>query len=104
VPSDHLVTVGSQESPPTVEDVLAQLPNASIFHFACPIDQDDNDPLRIGLFLREGQLLQIRQVMEQQKSNAPFAYLAETRSWNEATALAESLLYCGFCGVVAQKW
>jgi len=94
----------------SVKDVMLSLATTSIAHFACHGTQNTHHPLESALFLQDGQL-RVSQIMEQPMPNASLAFLnaCETAMGDEnlpdeVIHLGATLLFAGFCGVVATMW
>ncbi|KAJ6543772.1 CHAT domain-containing protein [Mycena vulgaris] len=113
VPNQWLTTLVNG----TVESAQIHLPGSSIVHFACHGVQD-KEPLNSGLILTDGSL-RISDIMHrpeedhalEMKKSMSLAFLSacetamgdKTRP-DEAMHLAATLLFAGFCGVVATMW
>ena len=106
VPSEDLVRLMHR----SVKEVVSHLPSASIVHFACHGQQNTQNPLESALLLQDGPL-SISQIIQQSIPNASLAFLSacETAMGDEAVPdeaihLGATLLFAGFCGVVATMW
>ena len=93
-----------------VKDVISRLPEASIVHFACHGQQNTCNPLESSLFLQDGQL-KVSQIMQQSMPNPSLAFLSACETAmgdenlpDEVIHLGATLLFAGFCGVVATMW
>jgi CHAT domain-containing protein len=99
-------------------EVLKNLQESSIVHFACHGIQDTRNPLDSGLMLSDG-CLKVSQIMHRSDSDntegtrkamsLAFLSACETAKGDkitpdEAMHLAASLLFMGFRGVVATMW
>ena len=110
VPSEWLTTLGTKDSPSSVEKVLTSLSTASFVHFACHGAQDFKKPLESALLLRDGPL-KITQIMQRRMPNASLAFLSacetargDDKTPDEAMHIAATLLFAGFRGVVGTMW
>lgn len=94
----------------SVKDVISHLPVTSIAHFASHGLQNVQNPLESALLLQDGQL-KVSQIMEQPMLNASLAFLSACETAmgdknlpDEVIHLGSTLLFAGFCGVVATMW
>jgi CHAT domain-containing protein len=117
VPNQWLNTLGDT-TPATVKPALVHLQQSSIIHFACHGTQDLENPLDSGLILSDGRL-KVSEIMRRPDGNntldirkpmsLAFLSACETAKGDktipdEAMHLAATLLFAGFCGVVATMW
>ena len=93
-----------------VQEVLDNLPTASILHLACHGEQDAIDPLRSGFCLRNGRLA-IGELMKINLRHAFFAFLSacetakgDSKQPDQAVHLAAAILFVGFRSVIATIW
>lgn len=101
-------------------EVVKNLQESSIVHFACHGSQDSKNPLESGLMLSDG-CLKLSQIMRRPETNETeteggkkymslaFLSACETAKGDDSTPdeamhLAATLLFAGFCGVVATMW
>ncbi|KAJ7205706.1 CHAT domain-containing protein [Mycena pura] len=99
-------------------EVVKNLQESSMVHFACHGIQDSENPLESSLMLSDGRL-KVSQIMRRQESDYPegsgkpmsLAYLSacetakgENSIPDEAMHLAATFLFAGFRGVVATMW
>ncbi|KAF8180680.1 CHAT domain-containing protein [Mycena galopus ATCC 62051] len=117
VPSQWLTALGDV-TPATIKPALLHLEDSQIMHFACHGTQDFERPLASGLILTDGRLKVSEIMRSPQRDNAldvkkpmslAFLSACETAKGDndvpdEAMHLAASLLFAGFCGVVATLW
>lgn len=110
LPNKCLVRLGIPDVPALVEEVISQLPTASIAHFACHGQQNVHNPLDSALILQDGQL-KVSQIMQQSMPYAVLAFLSACETAmgdknlpDEAIHLGATLLFAGFRGVVATMW
>ncbi|KAJ7120831.1 CHAT domain-containing protein [Mycena epipterygia] len=114
VPKEWLTALLS----PTGSEVVENLQESSIMHFACHGIQDSNNPLDSGLMLSDGRL-KVSQIMHKPLNvnregtsklmSLAFLSACETAKGDgstpdEALHLAGTLLFTGFRGVVATMW
>lgn len=105
-----VVQLGVPNAPAVIASVLSQLPAATIVHFACHGIQDRADPLNSALILKDG-MLTISEIMKQPYPNGSLAFLCACETAmgaanlpDEAMSLGASLIFSGFCNVVATMW
>ncbi|KAJ6554774.1 CHAT domain-containing protein, partial [Mycena capillaripes] len=94
------------------------LPKSQLMHFACHGTQDLEHPLNSGLILTDGRLT-VSEIIRQRKGDAAvdvqksmslaFLSACETAKGDrtvpdEAMHLAATLLFAGFCGIIATMW
>ncbi|KDR77212.1 hypothetical protein GALMADRAFT_139224 [Galerina marginata CBS 339.88] len=110
VSGDALITFGVPGAPAGIEDVASGLSDASIVHFACHGAQDGLNPLDSGLKLMDG-LLKVSRIMKEKMPNGALAFLCACETAmgdetmpDEAISLGASLLFSGFCHVIATMW
>lgn len=113
-----LTILGDEPSPDfpnsletTVENVVKNLPSASIVHFACHGSQDLLNPLNSSLILSHGVKLSLPTIMNTPTPNAALAFLCacETakgaaKTMDEALNVSATMLFAGFRGVVGTMW
>ena len=94
----------------TKQDVLDNLPDASILHLACHGYQDPISPLDSG-FIMKDEMLSVSSLMSMKLPNAFLAFLSacETAKGDEkqpdqAIHLAATMLYAGFKSVIGTMW
>jgi CHAT domain-containing protein len=94
----------------TIQDVIRGLKDAHLFHISSHGNQDMKNPLESHFVLHDEDLT-IEQIKNADTPNALFAFLSacETATGDivyldQAVHLAASLLWCGFCGVLATMW
>lgn len=109
VPPLALTKYGIPGVPANAEAVLADLPGASIVHFACHGVQHSHNPLESSLILEDR--LKVSRLMELDMSNARFVFLdacqtaaADDTLPDEPIHLAATLLFAGFHSAVATLW
>ncbi|TFY51795.1 hypothetical protein EVG20_g10832 [Dentipellis fragilis] len=109
VSSSVLQSYGISGRPAHVENVVAQLPTASIVHFACHGVQNPYNPLDSALLLEEQ--LKVTRLMELQIPHASLVFLSacqtamgDDRLPDEAMHLAATLLFAGYRSAVATLW
>lgn len=95
----------------TIENVVKNLPSASIVHFACHGVQDLDKPLESGLILSDEVKLTLPTIMSTPTPNAELAFLCacETakgvaKSEDEVLHVAATMLFAGLRGVVGTMW
>ena len=95
----------------TVENVVKNLPDASILHLACHGTQDLTNPLDSAFILANSQKLTIDELMKHHLPNAHIAILSachtasnDTQQPDESVNLASALLFLGFSSILATKW
>ena len=100
--------VGAQAA--RLQDVYDLLPQASIVHIACSIDQDDLDPLNSGFCFSDGRLT-IAALMRLKVEKGLIAFLSACDAAKEAGEQSEqgihpaaAMLFVGFPSVVATMW
>ncbi|KAJ6514335.1 CHAT domain-containing protein, partial [Mycena vitilis] len=111
VPKEWLTTLGTPESPASVDKVIAQFSASSIIHFACHGTQDKISPLENSLLIGDGRL-KVSRIMETvPASSMGLAVLSACETAmgaqetpDEAMHLAATLLFAGFRSVVATMW
>jgi CHAT domain-containing protein len=120
IPKEWLTSLGTVESPATVETVLQHLQTSSIIHFACHGIQDKQKPLQSALLI-DSDRLTMSQIMktsgfahdrpENPGKHLGLAFLSacqtasgDKKAPDEAMHLAATLLFAGFRSVVATMW
>ena len=122
IPAEWLTSLGTVESPASVETVLRHLLISSIIHFAGHGIQDIQKPLQSALII-DGDKLTVSQIMKMSgvshdgptKRNSTkhmaLAFLSacqtatgDEKTPDEAMHLAASLLFAGFRSVVGTMW
>ena len=95
----------------TVEEVLALMKEADWVHFACHGTQDSVSPTESGLFLADGRLLKISDIIALSRPHGGLAFLSacqtamgEERLSDEAIHIAAGMLFAGYGGVVGTMW
>lgn len=118
VGSQSLTILGDNPNPhfpnppkATIENVVKNLPSASIVHFACHGAQDLDKPLESSLILSEEVKLTIPTIMNTPMPHAELAFLCacetakgDAKSEDEALHIAATMLFAGFRGVVGTMW
>jgi CHAT domain-containing protein len=94
----------------SVEDILSHLLTTSIAHFACHGLPNTQSPLDCALLFQDDQL-KVSQIMQQSISNVSLAFLSACKTAmgddnvpDEVMHLGATLLFSGFCRVVATIW
>jgi len=107
----HLETLGTTESPTTIEAVLSHISRASIAHFACHGMQKYKKPLESALRVLPTDHLEISSIMKIPHLNASLAFLSACQTAtgdekvpDEAIHIAAAMLFAGFRGVVGTMW
>ncbi|KDQ58370.1 hypothetical protein JAAARDRAFT_665956 [Jaapia argillacea MUCL 33604] len=122
VDNHALVRYGIPEAPARVSDVLAEIPTASIVHFACHGRQDAHStdpflvktrsqgPLNSALMLEDGPL-KVTQIMELALKHESLVFLSACQTAvgdqslpDESIHLAATMLFAGFRGAVGTLW
>lgn len=110
IPNNRLVSLGTPGVPALVDDVYNGLPASSIVHFACHGTQDRSNPLNSGLHVHKG-MLTISKILQQPPTRGSLAFLCACQTAmgdenvpDEAMSIGASLLFAGFCSVVATMW
>jgi CHAT domain-containing protein len=76
IPAHSLIKLGTPDSPPAnVDAVVNGLSTASIVHFACHGEQDDEKPLKSALILQDGRL-PVSRIMQQPLPGGSLAFLS----------------------------
>lgn len=109
VPRQALTKYGVPGTPANVEQVLTDLPGASIVHFACHGIQHPHNPLESALILEDW--LKVSRLMELDMPNARLVFLDACQTAavddtlpDEPIHLAATLLFAGFHSAVATLW
>jgi tetratricopeptide (TPR) repeat protein len=107
--SGRLIKFGSHGPPASPDDVVAELPTASVVHFTCHGNQDDANPLDSCLFLESP--LTISRIMGTRMPRASLAFLNACKTAmgdeivpDEAINLAVAFWYTGFSSVIGTMW
>jgi CHAT domain-containing protein len=107
----HLETLGTTESPTTIDTVLSHIPRASIAHFACHGTQNYEKPLESALRVLPTDHMKISSIMKIPRLNASLAFLSACQTAtgdegvpDEAVHIASAMLFAGFRGVVGTMW
>jgi CHAT domain-containing protein len=94
----------------TAQDVMNDLKNAHLFHISSHGSQDRKKPLD-SCFVLHTEDLTIEKIKNADTPDALFAYLSACQTAagdknhpDQAVHLAASMLWCGFCGVLATMW
>lgn len=100
---------GLQNQPAQVQDIISQLPTASIAHFACHGVQNLHDPLDSALVLNER--LSVAQLMRLKVPHSSLVYLSACQTAmgddelrDELMHLAAVFLFAGYSSAVATLW
>ncbi|KAJ3485222.1 hypothetical protein NLI96_g5096 [Meripilus lineatus] len=95
----------------TVKNVLEVLPKASILHLACHGEQDRYNPVKSGFILKNGERLNIQELIKQRTPNAYMAVLSACHTASndavqpeESMNLTRTALFLGFSTIVGTKW
>jgi CHAT domain-containing protein len=106
----ELVTFRGDSVGATVKNVIEHLPRVNIMHLACHGEQDSNNPLESGFWLRDGKL-SVSQLMRLDLTNASLAFLSacetamgDSAQPNQAVHLAATMLFVGFRSVIGTMW
>jgi len=105
----HLETLGTTESPTTVEAVLSHISRASIAHFACQGTQNYEKPLESALRVLPCDHIKISSIMKIPCLDASLAFLSacQTATGDDHKVpvhIAAAMLFAGFRGVVGTMW
>lgn len=107
----HLETLGTMESPTTIEAVLSHISKASIAHFACHGTQNYEKPLESALRVLPTDHMKISSIMKIPRLNASLAFLSACQTAtgdeevpDEAVHISAAMLFAGFRGVVGTMW
>jgi len=110
VSKDLLIKLGVPGKTASVDAVVSHLSDVSIAHFACHGKQDRSNPLASGLKLEDGMLL-VSRIIKKPMLNGALVFLSACETAmgdgnlpDEAMNLAGSLLFSGFCHVIATMW
>jgi CHAT domain-containing protein len=114
VPKEWVASLGTAESPASINAVLDNIKGSMIMHFACHGVQDTAHPLDSGLLIAN-ERLKVSQIMEESsvfsngQKGLAFLSACETAMGDEnmpdeALHLAATLLFAGFQSVVATMW
>lgn len=94
----------------SAQDILDNLPKASILHLACHGHQDRKNPLESG-FLMHDQMLTVSQLMKHDFPNAFLAFLSacetakgDAKQPDQVIHLAATMLFVGFKSVIGTMW
>lgn len=92
------------------QDVLENLPRASILHLACHGQQDRKDPLESGFLMRD-RMLTVSLLMALDLPRAFLAFLSacetakgDAKQPNQVIHLAATMLFVGFKSVIGTMW
>jgi CHAT domain-containing protein len=93
-----------------VNNVLEEIPEASIIHLACHGTQDPKNPLESGFHLADG-TLSVAQIMRLHLPNGFLAFLSacetakgDSGQPDQAIHLTAAMLFAGFASVVGTMW
>lgn len=103
----------------SAQTVMSRLPEATIFHLACHGKQDERDPFRSGLILRD-MLLPVSDLMRLKLRDAFLGFLSAcetaktdgkpdfgplaSRHDGQFVNLAATMLFVGFRSVIGTMW
>jgi CHAT domain-containing protein len=94
----------------TVGQTLDACPQSSILHLACHGQQDSEDALESGFFLRDGKLT-VSALMQLNLPDAFFAFLSacesakgDVKQPDEVISLSAAMMFAGFKSVIGTMW